>query len=68
MRSGTGTTAATGGERVAHLLDVLLARTPPVVLPVYTPEGLCNLPGSMIYFPMHGPRRWLPTSWRVGRA
>ncbi len=54
--------------RIAHLADVLAAVRPPVVLPEWTPEGLWNVPGSMIYFPMHGVRRHVPISVRVRRA
>ena len=55
-------------RRIGHLGDVLTARRPPVVLPDETLPGLWNLPGSMIYFPMHGARRFLPVSVRVARA
>jgi peptidoglycan/xylan/chitin deacetylase (PgdA/CDA1 family) len=55
-------------KRLGHLADVVLARRPPVVLPEEVLPGLWNLPGSMIYFPMHGPRRHLPLSRRVARA
>jgi peptidoglycan/xylan/chitin deacetylase (PgdA/CDA1 family) len=55
-------------ERLAHLWDVLTAATPPVVLPEPTPSGLWNIPGSMIYFPMHGLRRLIPVAQRVRRA
>jgi peptidoglycan/xylan/chitin deacetylase (PgdA/CDA1 family) len=55
-------------SRLAHLLEFVLATPPPLVLPVLTPEGLLNLPGSMVYFPMHGARRALPLSRRVRRA
>lgn len=54
--------------RLAHLWDVLRAAPPPTVLPERTPEGLVNVPGSMIYFPMHGLRRLIPVSRRVRRA
>ena len=54
--------------RLAHLLDVWLATPPPLVLPTPTASGLWNLPGSMIYFPMHGIRRTVPVSRRVRRA
>jgi hypothetical protein len=30
--------------------------------------GVWNIPGSMMYFPMHGRRRHLPVSVRVRRA
>ncbi|HEX6739950.1 MAG TPA: hypothetical protein VF310_16850 [Vicinamibacteria bacterium] len=56
------------GARLAHLLDVARAATPPTVLPERTAEGLWNIPGSMIYFPMHGVRRFVPLGRRVARA
>jgi peptidoglycan/xylan/chitin deacetylase (PgdA/CDA1 family) len=55
-------------KRVGHIVDVLIARQPPVVLPKETLPGLWNVPGSMIYFPMHGRRRHIPLSLRVKRA
>ena len=55
-------------KRLGHLADVALARCPPVVLPTEALPGLWNLPGSMIYFPMHGIRRHIPLSVRVSRA
>jgi peptidoglycan/xylan/chitin deacetylase (PgdA/CDA1 family) len=55
-------------RRFGHLVDVLTARRPPVVEPEEALPGLWNLPGSMIYLPMHGPRRFLPVSVRVARA
>jgi peptidoglycan/xylan/chitin deacetylase (PgdA/CDA1 family) len=54
--------------RLAHLWDVWRASVPPTVLPELTPSGLWNIPGSMIYFPMHGLRRLIPVSRRVARA
>jgi hypothetical protein len=39
-----------------------------VVLPQRTEHGIWNIPGSMIYFPMHGLRRHIPISRRVKRA
>jgi peptidoglycan/xylan/chitin deacetylase (PgdA/CDA1 family) len=60
---------ATGaGSRLAHLWDVVWAAAPPTVLPQRDPSGLWNIPGSMIYFPMHGVRRFVPVSRRVKRA
>jgi peptidoglycan/xylan/chitin deacetylase (PgdA/CDA1 family) len=55
-------------KRLGHLWDVLVATEPPVVLPQRTDVGLWNIPGSMIYFPMHGLRRYIPVSRRVRRA
>jgi peptidoglycan/xylan/chitin deacetylase (PgdA/CDA1 family) len=54
-------------RRAGHLADVLAARRPPVVLPERT-HGLINIPGSMMFFPMHGARRHIPISRRVRRA
>jgi len=55
-------------RRLAHLWDVLMATEPPVVLPQRTDSGVWNIPGSMIYFPMHGVRKFIPGSRRVKRA
>jgi peptidoglycan/xylan/chitin deacetylase (PgdA/CDA1 family) len=55
-------------KRLGHLADVVLARRPPVGVPEQVLPGLWNLPGSMIYFPMHGRRRHIPLSRRVARA
>lgn len=55
-------------RKMAHLFDVITAKTPPVVMPEKTSDGLWNIPGSAIYFPMHGKRRYLPVSVRVKRS
>ena len=55
-------------ERVGHIVDVVAARRPPVVLPNRSADGIWNVPGSMLYFPMHGRRRLIPLSVRVRRA
>jgi peptidoglycan/xylan/chitin deacetylase (PgdA/CDA1 family) len=54
--------------RLAHLWDVLRAAAPPTVVPRQDAHGLWDIPGSMIYFPMHGVRRFVPVSRRVRRA
>jgi hypothetical protein len=54
--------------RLGHLWDVIWARPPATVLPEKTEGGLWNIPGSMIYFPKHGIRRWIPMSRRVSRG
>lgn len=54
-------------RRAAHLTDVVLARRPPLVLP-YRVGELWNVPGSMIYLPAHGIRRFIPVRRRVRRA
>jgi hypothetical protein len=55
-------------QRLARLTSIFLATSPPVVLPMKTPEGLWNIPASMLYFPMHGVRRHVPMDLRVKRA
>jgi len=55
-------------KRLAHLWDVLTAAPPPTVLPEYEKNGLLNIPGSMIFFPVQGLRRYIPMSLRVKRA
>jgi peptidoglycan/xylan/chitin deacetylase (PgdA/CDA1 family) len=55
-------------RRVAHLVDVVLARTPPVSEPSEQITGVWNVPASMMYFPMHGRRSYIPLSRRVKRA
>jgi peptidoglycan/xylan/chitin deacetylase (PgdA/CDA1 family) len=55
-------------RRAARLLEVLTASTPPVVLPQKDEFGLWNIPGSAIYFPMHGLRRFVPMGLRLRRA
>lgn len=54
-------------RRAAHLTDVVLARRPPIVEPHRVGE-LWNVPGSMIYLPAHGIRRFIPVRSRVRRA
>lgn len=55
-------------RRLSHLAGVLTAAEPPVVLPELTESGLWNIPGSMIYFPMHGLRKHIPLRLRTSRA
>jgi peptidoglycan/xylan/chitin deacetylase (PgdA/CDA1 family) len=55
-------------QRLAHLWDFIAARTPPVVAPQRVEPGILNIPGSMIYLPMHGVRRHIPVGRRVTRA
>jgi len=55
-------------QRLGRLWDVVTAATPPVVRPERGECGVWNVPGSMIYFPMHGLRRYIPVSRRVKRA
>lgn len=55
-------------RRIGHLASVLAVTTPPTVMPRRTEDGLIDLPGSMVYFPAHGVRRFIPMRTRVGRA
>ena len=55
-------------NRLRHVWDVVTAAKPLTVLPEYTEAQIWNIPGSMIYFPMHGLRRYIPVSRRVKRA
>jgi hypothetical protein len=55
-------------KRLCHLWDVITGATPSVGLPEFTDSGLWNIPASMVYFPMHGLRRYIPISSRVRRA
>jgi peptidoglycan/xylan/chitin deacetylase (PgdA/CDA1 family) len=54
--------------RLGHLADVLRAAQPPVVMPRRAAHGLVDVPGSMVFFPAHGVRRFVPMSRRVTRA
>jgi peptidoglycan/xylan/chitin deacetylase (PgdA/CDA1 family) len=55
-------------RRMMRLIDVLRAAEPPVVLPEKQENGLWNVPGSAMYFPMNGFRRFIPLSLRTKRA
>jgi hypothetical protein len=55
-------------RRGLRLFDVLRAATPPTVMPELTKEGLWNIPGSAMFFPMHGFRRHIPMNLRVKRV
>lgn len=55
-------------KRLGHLADVITARRPPVSSPEESFESVWNIPASMMFFPMRGPRRHIPLSRRVRRA
>src|SRR5262249_35598686 len=55
-------------RRVARLFEVATSSTPPVSLPERDQSGLWNIPGSTIYFPMHGIRRLVPMQVRIRRV
>ena len=54
-------------RRVGHLLDIAAAKTPPSVMP-QEESGIWNIPGSMLYTPSFGSRRYVPVWMRVLRA
>ena len=54
-------------QRLGHLLEILTARTPASVVPQEN-AGLWNIPGSMLYTPARGLRRYVPVWLRVLRA
>lgn len=55
-------------HRLGHLADIAIMKTPPTVMPVRHPEGIWEIPGSMLYTPSHGPRVAVPVAMRVRRA
>jgi peptidoglycan/xylan/chitin deacetylase (PgdA/CDA1 family) len=55
-------------RRGFRLFDVLRGASPPTVVPSVTESGLVNIPGSAMFFPMHGFRRHIPMSVRVKRC
>jgi len=57
-----------GARRLANLLRVIAASEPPVSLPQKMDCGLWMVPGSMVYLPMHGLRRYIPVRRRVKRT
>jgi len=54
--------------RLAHLLDQLLAISPPVSVPRAVRPGLWDIPGSMLLMERTGLRRLIPVSARVRKA
>ena len=54
-------------RRLGHLLEILAMKTPPSVT-VSEHDGMWNIPGSMLYTPSWGSRRYLPVWMRVLRA
>jgi hypothetical protein len=54
-------------RRFGHLLEILSARTPVCVMPQEN-QGMWSIPGSMLYTPAFGLRRYLPVWLRVLRA
>jgi Polysaccharide deacetylase len=54
-------------RRMGHLFEIVAVKTPPSVM-VREEGGICNIPGSMLYTPSFGARRYLPVWMRVLRA
>lgn len=55
-------------SRIAHLGEVLAAKSPPTVMPQRDEHGLWNIPASSSILPVDGVRRLIPISRRVRRA
>jgi len=55
-------------KRILHLANAITASCPRIVWPQRNGDAVWNIPASMLYFPMHGLRRYLPVSRRVRRA
>jgi hypothetical protein len=54
-------------RRLGHLLEIVSARAPVSVMP-HANAGMWSIPGSMLYTPAHGMRRYVPVWLRVLRA
>lgn len=54
-------------RRLGHLLAILSAHTPASVMPEEN-DGMWSIPGSMLYTPAFGLRRYVPVWMRVLRA
>lgn len=56
-----------GIKKVCHIIDQILAVTPPVNNPLKR-EGLIDIPASMLYLPMNGFRKYIPLKSRILKA
>ncbi|MDD3704660.1 MAG: polysaccharide deacetylase family protein [Clostridiaceae bacterium] len=54
-------------RKVCHIIDQLLAMSPPVGLPEYE-QGIYNIPGSMLYRSMNGFRSLIPLKSKIHKA
>lgn len=54
-------------RRFGHFLDIATMQTPPSVMPMEE-NGIWNIPGSMLYTPSFGARKFVPVWMRVRRA
>ncbi|HLH40246.1 MAG TPA: hypothetical protein VKX39_13940 [Bryobacteraceae bacterium] len=55
-------------HRLGHAWDIVRAAPPPVVMPARHPDGLWQVPGSMLFTPARGVRSAIPVARRVERA
>ena len=55
-------------KRLGHLADVLTASTPASGVASLDGNGMVAIPGSMLFTPSFGVRRYIPVSLRVKRA
>ena len=55
-------------RRALHIGEFLVRAEPPTVLPERLSDGLWKIPGSMIYLPIHGVRKYVPVASRVARS
>jgi peptidoglycan/xylan/chitin deacetylase (PgdA/CDA1 family) len=55
-------------HRLGHLAEIIAAAAPPAVEPVWHGAGIWEIPGSMLYTPSYGVRRFVPAALRVSRA
>lgn len=55
-------------HRIGNITDALFMTPPPVVVPKQERDGLLAVPGSMLWTPSHGARRFVPVELRVRRA
>jgi len=55
-------------KRILHLATVITASCPRIVWPQRNGDDVWKIPASMLYFPMHGLRRYIPVSRRIRRA
>lgn len=55
-------------HRAGHMADIMCALPPSTVTPEWTENRLWDIPGSMLFTPSHGMRRFIPMKLRVERA
>lgn len=55
-------------HQITHMFAVLTQRFAYPVLPRRDEHGLWDIPSSMMFFPAHGLRKYVPMSFRVKRA